>query len=171
MLPYSFSCVCSYYNRSVLEVSVNGEVLGNVKDTIALEQIKAELEEKYKDALGVDVEFVQEIKAVPIRAFGQEVETEEDMLKKLESVLSYRLKAVAINIADKEVALVKDKATAEEVLSEVKNHYINETPGELVKVEVAEQVKLVERYVYPNQVIDMEDAGTNTKGRSRDKTI
>jgi len=146
------------YNRSVLEVSVNGEVLGNVKDTIALEQIKAELEEKYKDALGVDVEFVQEIKAVPIRAFGQEVETEEDMLKKLESVLSYRLKAVAINIADKEVALVKDKATAEEVLSEVKNHYINETPGELVKVEVAEQVKLVERYVYPNQVIDMEDA-------------
>ncbi|HHX24271.1 MAG TPA: peptidoglycan DD-metalloendopeptidase family protein [Thermoanaerobacterales bacterium] len=146
------------YNRSVLEVSVNGEVLGNVKDTIALEQIKAELEEKYKDALGVDVEFVQEIKAVPIRAFGQEVETEEDMLKKLESVLSYRLKAVAINIADKEVALVKDKATAEEVLSEVKNHYINETPGELVKVEVVEQVKLVERYVYPNQVIDMEDA-------------
>jgi len=146
------------YNRSVLEVSVNGEVLGNVKDTIALEQIKAELEEKYKDALGVDVEFVQEIKAVPIRAFGQEVDTEEDMLKKLESALSYRLKAVAINIADKEVALVKDKATAEKVLSEVKNHYINETPGELVKVEVVEQVKLVERYVYPNQVIDMEDA-------------
>ncbi|NLZ53715.1 MAG: peptidoglycan DD-metalloendopeptidase family protein [Thermoanaerobacteraceae bacterium] len=54
--------------------------------------------------------------------------------------------------------MVKDKDTAENVLEQVKQHYISQTPGELIKLEVAEKVKLVERYVYPNEVISSEEA-------------
>ena len=146
------------YSRSVLEVSVNGEKIGNVKNHQILTEIKTELKERYKDKLGADVEFVQEIKAAPIKALGQKLDTEDEMLEKLEAALTYRLKAVAINIDGKEVAMVKDKATAEKVLDQVKDHYISQTPGELIKLEVAEKVKLVERYVYPNEVINTEDA-------------
>ena len=146
------------YSRSVLEVSVNGEKLGNVNNNQILTAIKKELKEEYKNKLGADVEFVQNIKAVPVRALGQKLDTEDEMLKKLESVLTYRLKAVAININGKEIAMVKDKATAEKVLEQVKDYYISETPGELIKLEVVEKVKLVERYVYPKEVITPEEA-------------
>jgi murein DD-endopeptidase MepM/ murein hydrolase activator NlpD len=146
------------YSRSVLEVTVNGEKLGNVKDYQILTAIKTELKEKYKNKLGADVEFVQDIKAAPMKALGQKLDTEDEMLKKLESVLTYRLKAVAINIDGKEIAMVKDKATAEKVLDQVKDYYIGQTPGELIKLEVAEKVKLVERYVYPKEVITTEEA-------------
>ncbi|MDD4569230.1 MAG: peptidoglycan DD-metalloendopeptidase family protein [Tepidanaerobacteraceae bacterium] len=146
------------FSRSVLEVSVSGQVIGNVKNQQVLEQIKIALEQEYKDKLGADVEFAQEIKGVSVKAIGQKVDTEDEMIEKLEAALSFRLKAVAIKIDGEEIAMVKDKATAEMVLDRVKEHYINETPGELIKVEVAEKVKLVERYVYPNEVIDQEDA-------------
>jgi murein DD-endopeptidase MepM/ murein hydrolase activator NlpD len=146
------------YSRSVLEVSVNGEKIGNVKNLQVLTEIKTELKERYKNKLGADVEFAQEIKAAPVKALGQKLDTEDEMLKKLESALTYRLKAVAINIDGKEVAMVKDKATAEKVLAQVKDHYISQTPGELIKLEVTEKVKLVERYVYPKEVINPEEA-------------
>ena len=80
------------------------------------------------------------------------------MLKKLESALTYRLKAVAINIDGKEISMVKDKATAEMVLDQIKDHYISQTPGELIKLQVTEKVKLVERYVYPKEVVNPEEA-------------
>lgn len=146
------------FSRSVLEVSVSGQVIGNVKNQQVLEQIKIALEQEYKDKLGADVEFAQEVKGVSVKAIGQKVDTEDEMIEKLEAALSFRLKAVAIKIDGEEIAMVKDKATAEMAFNRVKEHYINETPGELIKVEVAEKVKLVERYVYPNEVIDQEDA-------------
>lgn len=150
--------IISIYSRSVLEVSVNGKIIGNVKNHEMLSEIKKELKERFKDKLGADVEFVQVIKATPVKAFGRKLDTEDKILKELEAALTCKLKAVAINIDEKEVAMVKDKATAENVLDQVKQHYIDKTPGELIKLEVAEKVKLVERYVYPNEVISSEKA-------------
>ena len=66
------------YSRSVLEVSVNGEKLGNVNNNQILTAIKKELKEEYKNKLGADVEFVQDIKAVLVRAWGQKLDTEDD---------------------------------------------------------------------------------------------
>ncbi|NLU10434.1 MAG: LysM peptidoglycan-binding domain-containing protein, partial [Tepidanaerobacter acetatoxydans] len=54
--------------------------------------------------------------------------------------------------------MVKDKPTAETVLDGVKNYYISQVPGELIKVEVAEKVKLIERYVYPKETLSAEEA-------------
>ena len=153
-----FTVLITLYSRSVLEVSVNGKKIGNVKNHQALNEIKTGLKERYKNKLGADVEFVQDIKAAPVKALGQKLDTEDEMLKKLESALTYRLKAVAININGKEIAMVKDIATAEKVLEQVKDYYISETPGELIKLEVVEKVKLVERYVYPKEVITPEEA-------------
>lgn len=150
--------VISIYSRSVLEISVNDKVIGNVKNHETFSEIQEELETRFKDKLGADVEFVQVIKATPVKAFGRKLDTEDQILKELEAALTCKLKAVAINIGGSEVVIVKDKDTAENVLEQVKQHYISQTPGELIKLEVAEKVKLVERYVYPNEVISSEEA-------------
>ncbi|HHY42823.1 MAG TPA: peptidoglycan DD-metalloendopeptidase family protein [Thermoanaerobacterales bacterium] len=152
------AAVMFVYSRSVLEVSVNGQTIGYVKNHEKFLEIKKGLKARFKDKLSADVQFVQEIKATPVRAFGHKLDLEDDIIEKLEKTLTCKLKAVAINIDGKEVAMVKDKATAEKVLDQVKQHYISQTPGELIKLEVAEKVKLVERYVYAKDIISAEAA-------------
>lgn len=145
-------------NRTVLEVSVSGKIIGNVKNQETLSEITEELKERFKEKLGADVEFVQAIKATPVKAIGRKLDAEDEILKKLETALTCKVKAVAINIDGKEVVMVKDKETAENVLEQVKQHYINETPGELIKLEVAEKVKLVERFAYASEIVSPEKA-------------
>lgn len=154
----TFAVLIALLSRSVLEVSVGGEKIGNVKNHQKLAEIKTELQKKYENKLGADIEFVQDIKVSPVRALGKKLDSEEEMIEKLESALTYKLKAVAIEVDGKEVAIVKDKATAETVLDGVKNYYISQVPGELIKVEVAEKVKLIERYVYPKETLSAEEA-------------
>ena len=152
------AAIISVYSRSVLEVSVNDNVIGYVKDHEVLSAVKAEVKNRFEAKLGADVEFVQAIKATPVKAVGHKLSTEDEIIQGLEACLTCKLKAVAIKIDGKEVAVVKDKDTAENVLTQVKQYYVDQTPGELIKLEVAEKVKLVERYVYPYEVISPEDA-------------
>jgi len=148
----------SIYSRSVLEVSVNDTIIGYVKSDEEFSEIKEELKKRFEEKLGSDVEFVQIIKATPVRAFGHKLATEDEIINDLEAALTCKIKAVAIDIDGKEVAVVKDKGTAENVLNQVKQYFIEQTPGDLIKLEVAEKVKLVEKYVYPNDIISSEDA-------------
>ncbi|HHV82202.1 MAG TPA: peptidoglycan DD-metalloendopeptidase family protein [Tepidanaerobacter syntrophicus] len=54
--------------------------------------------------------------------------------------------------------MVKDKTTAESVLNQVKQYYISQTPGELVKAEIAEKVNFTEKFVEPKALLSAEDA-------------
>ncbi|RKL62863.1 LysM peptidoglycan-binding domain-containing protein [Thermoanaerobacteraceae bacterium SP2] len=54
--------------------------------------------------------------------------------------------------------MVKDKATADAVLQGIKDYYVNMSPGELVKIEVSNSVKLVEKFVNPDEIITAEAA-------------
>ncbi|WP_422448401.1 peptidoglycan DD-metalloendopeptidase family protein [Thermoanaerobacterium sp. DL9XJH110] len=134
-------------------VSVDGRVIGNIKSRKAFEKIKRELMSKYSSRTGADVAFDQDIKLTPVRAFGQKVDKPEELAEKLDSVLSVLVRAVAIDINNAEVAVVKDKATAEAVLQGVKEYYVSRTPGELMKIEVADSVKLIEKFTDPEKVL------------------
>ncbi|GAQ24893.1 MULTISPECIES: peptidoglycan DD-metalloendopeptidase family protein [Tepidanaerobacter] len=150
--------VAAIFSRSVIEVSVNGQTLGNLQSYQKLNEIKEQLEKKYEEKLGTEVKFADEIKALPVKAIGKKLDSDDEMMKKLESALTYKLKAVAIEVGEKEVAIVKDKTTAESVLNQVKQYYISQTPGELVKAEIAEKVNFTEKFVEPKALLSAEDA-------------
>lgn len=150
--------VAAIFSRSVIEVSVNGQTLGNLQSYQKLNEIKEQLEKKYEEKLGTEVKFADEIKVLPVKAIGKKLDSDDEMIKKLESVLTYKLKAVAIEVGEKEVAIVKDKTTAESVLNQVKQYYISQTPGELVKAEIAEKVNFTEKFVEPKALLSAEDA-------------
>jgi murein DD-endopeptidase MepM/ murein hydrolase activator NlpD len=137
---------------------VDGKTIGNVSDSKIIDKIKDDLRLKYQDRLGADIEFIQDIQVTPVRALGQKVDTEQELVDKLNKVLSVRVKAVAIDIDGQQVALVKDKATADAVLQGIKDYYVNMSPGELVKIEVSNSVKLVEKFVNPDEIITAEAA-------------
>ncbi|MDN5312103.1 MAG: hypothetical protein PWQ68_1076 [Thermoanaerobacteraceae bacterium] len=153
-----FSLLTYILNRSVYAISVDGKTIGNVSDSKIIDKIKDELRLKYQDRLGADIEFIQDIQVTPVRALGQKVDTEQELVDKLNKVLSVRVKAVAIDIDGQQVALVKDKATADAVLQGIKDYYVNMSPGELVKIEVSNSVKLVEKFVNPDEIITAEAA-------------
>ncbi|MCR4430321.1 MAG: peptidoglycan DD-metalloendopeptidase family protein [Tepidanaerobacteraceae bacterium] len=152
------SIVTYIMNRSVYAVSVDGKTLGNVSDRKIVDRIKEDLKSKYRDRLGSDIEFSQDIQVAPIRALGQKVDTEQQISEKLDKILSVQVKAVAIEIDGNQVAVVKDKDAAESALQGVKDYYVNASPGELVKIEVSNGIKLVEKYADPDRVMTAEAA-------------
>lgn len=152
------SIITFIINRSVYAVSVDGKTLGNVSDRKIIERIKDDLKSKYRDRLGADIEFTQEIQVTPIKALGQRVDTEQELLEKLDKVLSVQVKAVAIEIDGQQIALVKDKKAADAALQSVKDYYVNITPGELVKIEVSNGVKLIEKFANPDRIMTAEAA-------------
>ncbi|HHY04252.1 MAG TPA: peptidoglycan DD-metalloendopeptidase family protein [Thermoanaerobacterales bacterium] len=54
--------------------------------------------------------------------------------------------------------MVSDKEIAERVLQDVKDHYVEKTPGDLIKIDIAEKVTLAEKYVNPLSILNEEDA-------------
>lgn len=155
ILIFAFIAV---FNRSIYAVSVNGQFIGNVKNEQVIENLKEKIKSEYVNQAGDDVRFLENIEVKPVRAFGNKVDSEEELLSKLSHELSVQVKALAININNQEVAVVHDKETADKVLQGVKDHYINSTPGELIKVQVAETVKLAEKYVNPASIMNEQDA-------------
>ncbi len=154
-------CVLTFaavYNRSVYAIRVDGKFIGNVKSRQTVEKIQEDLKEAYEDVNGADVEFIQKIEATEVRAWGKEVDTEEQLIAKLNKALSIRVKSIGICVNGQEVAAVKDKETANAVLAGVKEYYVNMQQGELIKVEVAESIKLVEKFSNPEDIMCLEEA-------------
>ncbi|TYP57443.1 M23 family metallopeptidase [Thermosediminibacter litoriperuensis] len=145
-------------NSRVYAVSVDGKFLGNVKSKQVVETAKQKLIESYREKLGSEIQLAQNIEVTPGKPAKGDMLGEEELLKKLEESISVRIKAVAILINDSEVAAVKDRQTAESVLQAVKDHYVSRVPGELVRVEVPDRIKLAEKYVDIKQVMTLEDA-------------
>ncbi|MCG0276188.1 MAG: peptidoglycan DD-metalloendopeptidase family protein [Thermosediminibacteraceae bacterium] len=142
----------------VYAVSVNGKLLGNVKSKKVVENAKKKLLERYREKLGAEIQLVQNIEVSRGEPAKDGVLDEEELLKKLEESLDIKVKAVVIEINDSEVLAVKDKNTAESVLQAVKDHYISGVPGELVRVEVPDRVKLVEKFIDINEVLTPDEA-------------
>ncbi|MDI3481077.1 MAG: hypothetical protein PWQ97_732 [Tepidanaerobacteraceae bacterium] len=154
----ALSTIAFIINRNVYAVSVDGKTLGNVSDRKIVDRIKEDLKSKYRDRLGSDIEFSQEIQVTPVRALGKKIDTEQQLFEKLDKILSVQVKAVAIEIDGQQIALVKDRQTAEAVLQEVKNYYVNQSPGELIKVEVSNSIELAEKFTNPERIMTAEAA-------------
>ncbi|MDN5331409.1 MAG: hypothetical protein PWP45_634 [Tepidanaerobacteraceae bacterium] len=145
-------------NARVYAVSVDGRFLGNVKNKRIVERARQKLLEKYREKLGTEIQLAQDIEVSPGEPAKDGVLGEDELLKKLEESIAIEVKAVVVKINDAEVLAVKDKDTAESVLQAVKDHYISGAPGELVRVEVPDRIKLVEKFVKANEVLSHDEA-------------
>jgi murein DD-endopeptidase MepM/ murein hydrolase activator NlpD len=148
----------SLYNRNIYAISVDGKVIGNAKNEKVIEKLKQELLDDYRDKMGCEIAFYQNIQVEPVKALGQKVDTEQQLREKFRKILSVKIKAVCINIDEKQAAIVSDKEIAERVLQDVKDHYVEKTPGDLIKIDIAEKVTLAEKYVNPLSILNEEDA-------------
>ncbi|MGB9819348.1 MAG: peptidoglycan DD-metalloendopeptidase family protein [Thermovenabulum sp.] len=128
-------------------VTCNGKELGGVKDKGVLEKAKQKLTDKYKEKYGSDIIIEGDFNFLPLRRENIQFLNEEELALKIEKNASIKAKAVAININGKDVAFAKNKETAQKVLEDVKRYYIDSAPGDLIKIESLDAVKLEEKAV------------------------
>lgn len=145
-------------SQKAYQISINGEIIGTVKSPQIIEEVEEEIKENYKGKFQCDIAFCQDIEVVPVRAFGKQVNSKEELFAKLDKILSVEIKAASINIDGKKIAVVKDKKAAENLIEDIKNQYIAMVSGDIQKVEIEEDLQIVDEFVSPIEVIDVEDA-------------
>ncbi|MFO7152021.1 MAG: peptidoglycan DD-metalloendopeptidase family protein [Bacillota bacterium] len=150
--------VLAVMNARVYAVTVDGKFLGNVKREEVVERAKQKLIEKYSEKYGSEIELVQDIQVSAGEPTKNGMLDEDQLLAKLEELISVKVKAVVLKINDQEVLAVKDKSTAESVLQAVKDYYISGAPGELVRVEVPDKIVVVEKYIEAGEILSQEAA-------------
>ncbi|MGB9977408.1 peptidoglycan DD-metalloendopeptidase family protein [Thermovenabulum sp.] len=134
-------------------ITCNGQELGGVKDKAILEKAKQKLTEKYRETYGSDIIVEGEFTFLPLRKENVQFLNEEELALLIEKSASLKTKAIAININDKDVAFAKNLETAQQILEDVKKYYVDMVPGELVKVESPDAIKLEEKAVELEKIL------------------
>lgn len=134
-------------------ITCNGQELGGVKDKAILEKAKQKLTEKYRETYGSDIIVEGEFAFLPLRKENVQFLNEEQLAFKIEKSASLKAKAIAININGKDVAFAKNLETAQQILEDVKKYYVDMVPGELVKVESPDAIKLEEKAVELEKIL------------------
>lgn len=108
------------------EVQMEGKVLAVVRNeedfTEALEAIKKEVQDLY----GHEFAVPEDISITETKAKNDLITDIDTMIYNIKKQLDMKVKAIAITVDGEKVAFVKDKATANEILEELKNLYITE---------------------------------------------
>ncbi|MGB9840517.1 peptidoglycan DD-metalloendopeptidase family protein [Thermovenabulum sp.] len=134
-------------------ITCNGQELGGVKDKAILEKAKQKLTEKYRETYGSDIIVEGEFTFLPLRKENVQFLNEEELALLIEKSASLKTKAIAININGKDVAFAKNLETAQQILEDVKKYYVDMVPGELVKVESPDAIKLEEKAVELEKIL------------------
>lgn len=174
----------SYYR-----VYVAGNEIGTITDESQLQALYAEKEQEYSEKYP-QVEMAvhtEDITTVRDRSYKAEINSDET-LKKLDGMLTGYAKGVELKVDGKTIGIVKDQATADEVLEQIKNKYAPQanavaasstlaakvkktggvqqasvepasTPGNTVEsVDIKEEVTTAAVETDPNKVLDTNEA-------------
>lgn len=143
------------------EYSYNGRVLGVVKNQqdvlklldIVTEQLTKEYQAEVKIDKDLDIVFERVI------SVSREIDTSEDVLKKLSYMQDMKAKAYAIYVNDNREVIVSSKDAAEKVLENVKNRYLNTSgTSQYESVGFAEDVQIREYQTKLGRIQNSEDA-------------
>lgn len=146
----------SVYSTKAYEVRIDDKYVGQVKNKDIVEKAINEIKEEAKDKNGTEVSFSNEITYKSI-FFADRGRFADDKLKEnIENSITLNSKAFAIIVNEKEIAFLKDEASAEEVLNKIKAPYIqNEEDSK--NVGFVEDVQITEKDIVPDKIMNPED--------------
>lgn len=111
------------------EYSYNGKPLGIVKEQSdvvdILELASEELSQEYGSNIVIDPET--DISFRTVVSYGKEVDTEDDVLKRLTYMSEINAQASSINIDGKSAVIVENEQVAEQVLQDMKNIFMSDS--------------------------------------------
>lgn len=153
--------VTSFWMEGTLaayEIQLDDKVLGVVRNEEAFWEaynaVKEEVENTYQQEM-VDPE---NITFNQVKADDTKITEEANMIKNIKSILNFQVKSVALVVDGKEVLLVKDRKTAEEILENIKAPFLNQEGTKYEEIKFSEVVELVDKVTEAGMIKTKEDA-------------
>jgi len=143
--------------NTAVAVVVDGHKVATVREKAEVDQaIKAVLE-GVKDKTGLVPRMVSSIGYEKVRAGKADITGERELVSALAADLRVVVKATEVKINGKPELVVKDRETAEKLISRVKESY-RPRSGEVESVTLAEKVEFFEREAAPAELASLDQA-------------
>ncbi len=132
------------YSTRAYEVSIDNEPLGAVKNKAVVSDILEDITKKAESTYGTEIIISSQISYRGVLFASKNKIEDETLRNQMESRVTLSSKAFAINVDGKDIAYLKDRLSAEEVLKNIKAPYIlneedNANVGFLEKVNILEK--------------------------------
>jgi murein DD-endopeptidase MepM/ murein hydrolase activator NlpD len=146
---------------SAYAVHINGEEKFFVKSAQEFESVKAQIEEKYQKKYDCEMKVTDEIKISKVRVNKGKIISEKELAEALFKELEIKAPAASIVVDGKVIANVKNKATAEQILKQIKQANTIVAEGEeLLECKFVEKVAIKDTMVEPDDLLSQKDAYT-----------
>lgn len=152
-------------------VMVDGQRLGVVADPETVDQLLRQVSQEIGEAGWEQVRRAKELELAPTRARAEELIPADRLKQVLGEKLEWQVQAYSLVVGDSTVGVFPDKGTAERLLAEVKDSYLQGKPGQVQAVAFTEEVKVVPQVVSSPQASDPDEVkALLLYGRSRKET-
>lgn len=144
-----------YYSGTAYAVMVNGVEVGKIKDEKLIEDTRLKLKEHYQKVSNGDVELTADITLEKTRAGSKEILDKEQLLQAFKTQINYKVEAYSILVNGSSIAILKNKADAEYILDEVKQHFLEGIDTEKLKeISFHENVEIIKEFEDTNTLMD-----------------
>lgn len=146
-------------STKAFEVLLDGKPIGIVESQAVFSNVVESIKKNAEDRYGTEIMVSSKIdyKEVYLPDNERVIDiSSKASLSELEKSFGLKAKVYAINVDGKDIALFKDKASAESVLERVKAPYV-ESAGEGVVTTFAENVSIIERVMPSGELNTLQD--------------
>lgn len=154
-----------YHNHEVntraYMVYFGGQEIGCVRNKDKVVDILKDIEEKLSEKYGLEVVIKENLEFKDVHADKENLITYSKVEDAITSNLTFNVLAYALNANGKDIAILKTKEEAEEIIEKVKEPYINMMQEEGSKIEdvrIVEDVNIVKKEVPLSSVQDFDKA-------------
>ena len=150
------------FRQNGREVFIGETSMGIIKDkSVTVESLTELLTTQLTQEVGANVKINEtlEIKPVHISKSRQKDVCKMDYLTpQLRQKVTYLVEAAAITLDGKDIVIVTNQATADEVFQEIQSEYIPEGEDRQVETSFVENVQVELKYVEPSVIVAKENA-------------
>lgn len=148
------------YSTRVYEVRIDNKYIGLVKNKSSVQEALKEIIKNAENEYGTKINNPDQISYKSVFLVSKDKIVGDTLRNLLESCVTITSKAFAINVDGKDIAFLKDKPSADEVLNKIKAPYI-QNEEDAARVDFIENVNIVEKEAPVNELKNPEDVLNN----------
>lgn len=151
----------SFTNKNSQQVFVGDKLIGIIKDkSISVEELKNTVIAKLKQELGTDILVNEEISLNPIHSTKKDVVSTDYVISKMADNFTFQVEAAAIFVDGKEIATLKNKAEAKEVLQKVSSKFVKDNKAQIQEPTFTQKVEIKEKFISEDDIMPFDTAFT-----------
>lgn len=148
------------YTTRAYEVRIDNKYIGVVKSKSVMRDILKEITKKAETRYGTQILVSSQISYKSVFLISKNKIADDELRNQIENSVTLTSKAFAITVDDKDIAFLKDRRSAEEILNKIKAPYV-QNEEDSANVGFLENVNIVERDISVNELKGPEEVFKN----------